>query len=79
MMGNRSNIASEQSLLSLEDAINDVCPWSGQTISSDSLSFYKGHVIGFCNPNCRDKFEKASLAFDAILQSATINPAKSEQ
>ena len=79
-MGNGSNIAAENSILSLEDAINDVCPWSGQSISSDALTLYKGHVVGFCNPTCRDKFENAILAFDEILQLATINnPIKSEQ
>ena len=26
--------------LSLEDCVNDVCPWSGEPVSADSLTFY---------------------------------------
>ncbi len=52
--------------LNLADAINDVCPWSGKPISADSLMRYNGRVVGFCNPGCRDKFEKAAGMFDAI-------------
>ena len=36
--------------LKLEDAINTVCPWSGKPISADSLTRYRGAVVGFCNP-----------------------------
>ena len=53
--------------LKLEDAINEVCPWSGKPISADSLMRYKGQVVGFCNPGCRDKFEKAASMFDALV------------
>ncbi len=51
--------------LNLSDAINDVCPWSGKPISADSLTLYKGQVVGFCNPGCRNKFQKAASMFDA--------------
>ena len=54
--------------LSLEDCVNDVCPWSGETVSADSLTRYRGKVVGFCNPGCRDKFESASAAFDAVIE-----------
>ena len=54
--------------LSLEDCLNDVCPWSGEPVSADSLTFYKGKVVGFCNIGCRDKFEAASRAFDAAIE-----------
>ena len=54
--------------LSLEDCDNDVCPWSGEPVSADSLTFYKGKVVGFCNIGCRDKFEAASRAFDAAIE-----------
>ena len=53
--------------LRIEDAVNDACPWSGNPVSADSLTLYKGAVVGFCNPGCRDKFDKAVLAFEAAL------------
>ena len=55
--------------LRLEDAVNEVCPWSGDPISADSLTLYKGQVVGFCNSGCRDKFEKATTAFDLALKA----------
>ena len=54
--------------LRLEDCVNDVCPFSGKPVSADSLSRYRGKVVGFCNTGCRDEFEKATRAFDAIIQ-----------
>jgi hypothetical protein len=53
----------------LEDAVNELCPWSGEPIAADSLTHYRGAVVGFCNPGCRDKFEKATMAFDLALQT----------
>ena len=53
--------------LRLEDCVNEVCPWSGEQVSQDSLTLYHGKVVGFCNPGCRDKFEKAASAFDAAI------------
>jgi hypothetical protein len=57
--------------LKIEDAVNEVCPWSGKPISADSLTLYKGAVVGFCNPGCRDKFEKAVSDFEAALTGKT--------
>ena len=54
--------------LRLEDCVNDVCPWSGEPVSCDSLTLYKGKVVGFCNTGCRDKFEAAAGAFDAAIE-----------
>ena len=54
--------------LRLDDCINRVCPWSGDPVQADSLTLYQGQVVGFCNPGCRDKFEKATAAFDAAAQ-----------
>jgi hypothetical protein len=51
----------------IEDAVNETCPWSGDPIAADSLTVYRGAVVGFCNPGCRDKFEKATTAFDLAL------------
>ena len=53
--------------LKIEDCINEVCPWSGKPVSADSLMFYRGETIGFCNTGCRDKFLKASAMFDILI------------
>ncbi len=54
--------------LKLEDCINETCPWSGKPVVETSLALYKGHVVGFCNTGCRDKFEKAVGMFDGLLR-----------
>ncbi|MEK1889201.1 MAG: glutathione S-transferase [Phyllobacterium sp.] len=53
--------------LKITDAINRNCPWSGDPIRQDSLTLFRGAVVGFCNPGCRDKFEKAVNHFEAAL------------
>ena len=53
--------------LSLADCINETCPWSGKSVDAESLTLYRGRVVGFCNTGCRDKFEKAATDFDALL------------
>ena len=53
--------------LRLEDSVNARCPWSGDPVSADALTLYRGQVVGFCNPGCRDKFETATAAFDAAI------------
>jgi YHS domain-containing protein len=55
--------------LRLEDCVNTHCPWSGKPVSADSLTLYRGKVVGFCNTACRDKFEAATHAFDAKFES----------
>ncbi len=55
--------------LRIEDAINATCPWSGQPISADALTLYRERVVGFCNPDCRDKFEIAVRHFETALQA----------
>ena len=52
----------------IQDCVNAVCPWSGEPVSADSLTRYRGQVVGFCNPGCRDKFEKAAASFDAAIE-----------
>jgi len=47
--------------------INSICPWSGDPISENSLTEYRGHTVGFCKPGCRDKFEKARDMFDKAI------------
>lgn len=53
--------------LEIGDAVNETCPWSGKPVKEDSLTLYRGKVVGFCNPGCRDTFEKAVSIFDAAL------------
>jgi hypothetical protein len=60
------NISKE---LNIKIAINENCPWSGNPIEEDSLTTYKGQVVGFCNTGCRDKFEKAVDLFDDLLSA----------
>ena len=55
--------------LLLEDCVNTHCPWSGEPVSADSLTLYRGKVVGFCNTGCRDKFEAATRAFDSAIES----------
>ena len=52
-----------------EDAVHDVCPWSGKPISDDGLTVYRGAVVGFYNPGCRDKFDAAITAFDCAIET----------
>ena len=49
--------------LNMADCINETCPWSGKPVQADSLMEYCGEVVGFCNPGCRDKFERAIRHF----------------
>jgi hypothetical protein len=53
--------------LKIEDAVNETCPWSGKPIAADSLTEYRGAVVGFCNTGCRDKFERAVTHFEDAL------------
>jgi YHS domain-containing protein len=60
--------------LDIRNAVNESCPWSGDPISADSLTLYRGQTVGFCNPGCRDKFEAATRHFDrAIERCETVN------
>ncbi|EIZ1345047.1 MULTISPECIES: ferritin family protein [Vibrio] len=38
--------------------LNKFCPRSGKPVSEDSLTEYKGQIVGFCNPGCRNDFEQ---------------------
>jgi len=69
----------DQEALNIEDAINETCPWSGKPISADSLTLYNGAVVGFCNPDCRDRFAKAVRSFEADLQARRVERAGLEQ
>ena len=55
------------SALRIEDAVNETCPWSGKPIAADSLTLYRGEVVGFCNPGCSAKFKTAVDHFETAL------------
>lgn len=55
--------------LNLEDCINQTCPWSGKAVVSEALTHYRGHVVGFCNSGCREKFARATKLFDSLLDA----------
>ena len=55
--------------LRIEDAVTELCPGSGKPVAADSLTLYNGAVVGFCNPDCRDKFERALTHFEGALQA----------
>ena len=59
--------------LNIADCVNRTCPWSGKPVSADSLTRYRGAVVGFCNPGCKDKFEAATSAFDSAIDGKTVN------
>jgi YHS domain-containing protein len=56
--------------LKLQDCINSTCPWSGRAVNSNVLMFYRGKTIGFCNPECRDMFLKASSKLDELIDAS---------
>jgi hypothetical protein len=58
--------------LRIEDAVNETCPWSGKPIAADSLTTYRGAVVGFSNPACRDKFEAAVKSFEKALAAEDV-------
>ncbi|MCJ2014900.1 glutathione S-transferase [Methylobacterium sp. J-076] len=72
-------MVAEQNVLKIEDAVNDTCPWSGKPVAADSLTLYNGAVVGFCNPECRDKFARAIKGFEASLQARRVSRAGLEQ
>ena len=58
-------------MLDPDACINETCPWSGDPVSADSLIEFNGHVVGFCNPGCRDKFAAALDHFAAAREAKT--------
>jgi hypothetical protein len=68
-----------ENALRLEDAVNDTCPWSGKPIAADALTLYKGAVVGFCNPGCRDKFEQAVRHFEDALRARRADTAQNSE
>ena len=68
-------------ILNIDNCINETCPWSGKPVQADSLALYGDDVVGFCNPGCRDKFERAVRHFEKARESSgwRIRQAMSEQ
>ena len=58
--------------LKIEDAVNETCPWSGKPITADSLTTYRDVVVGFCNPDCRDRFEAAIKHFEKAIAERDV-------
>jgi hypothetical protein len=58
--------------LDIEDAVNETCPWSGKPIAAHSLTIYRDAVVGFCNPDCRDKFEAAINHFEKAIAERDV-------
>ncbi len=54
---------------------NAHCPWSSEPVSPDSLTEYRGHTVGFCNPGCRDKFDAAISTFDNAIGASSDGAA----
>jgi len=59
----------------MEQAINQFCPNSGKPVAKGSLTQYRGLLVGFCNPDCRDNFArdpashpKATNYFDVVIK-----------
>ena len=64
------------------ESINSRCPRSGGAVSSDSLTDYRGVIVGFCNTGCRDSFAADPQAFamdrlyfDRLIARQTIAQA----
>jgi len=53
----------------MDTVLNETCPWSGKPVAADSLTDYRGHTVGFCNPGCRDKFRVALQFFDGLMEA----------
>lgn len=53
--------------MQLHECLNPHCPFSGKPVEADSLTLYRGRIVGFCNPGCRNKFAADPAKFpDAI-------------
>jgi len=53
--------------LDIKDCVNTHCPNSGKPVTAEGLTLYKGKIVGFCNPGCRDTFENAVAMFEESM------------
>ncbi len=58
--------------LSIEDAVNETCPWSGKPIAADALTTYRDAVVGFGAPDLRDRFEAAVKQFEQAIADRDV-------
>jgi hypothetical protein len=61
----------------MKKAINKYCPRSGKLVADNSLTEYRGFIVGFCNIGCRDDFAantedcpKDRSYFDVIIKES---------
>lgn len=52
-------VLSIQDFKARNNAINELCPFSSRPITAGATTLYKGYIVGFCNPHCRDDFYHA--------------------
>ena len=60
--------------LDISDCVNRTCPWSGEPVQADSLTRYGPLVVGFCNTDCRDKFDAAIRHFERSAAPRAARP-----
>lgn len=57
--------------MAIHHSLNRYCPNSGKAVTTEGLTMFRGAVVGFCNPRCRDVFaaepEKDSTARSYFL------------
>ena len=64
--------------MTVAESLNPDCPFSGKAVQANSLVEYRGKVVGFCNPECRDKFAANPRKFpDALAKFNALIDADS--
>ncbi len=62
----------QRPVLAIADASNARCPFSGEPIVADALTRRRGQVVGFCKPDCRDRYARTPERFaEAVAKAAT--------
>lgn len=63
-------------------SVNSRCPRSGNSVSTEALTNYRGSMVGFCNTGCRDSFAADPQAysmdrvyFDRLIARQTVAQA----
>ena len=52
-------ILRREDFIRRRESLNEKCPFSGRPVVANGLFDYGGHIVGFCNPKCRDSFAAA--------------------
>ena len=68
----RSTIFARADFARLRRCVNAACPFSGRPPLANSLLEWRGQIVGFCNPGCRDKFAAAAAADFAAANEEII-------